>query len=157
MTTTAHHAPRPARARRMLMAAPEPEARSAAALRRDLEHVVEIAAAETAAAEHALRASELARRDAGRALEQDLRPLRIDEAARSALRADYAAADADVDRRRRALEKAARLEQAAREIVAALSARAEPEPHVAAEDAGGVLLTGSRLRDAVSGPRIATA
>ncbi|MET0811633.1 MAG: hypothetical protein ABWY03_01175 [Microbacterium sp.] len=146
MTTTTHHARRPVR-------------RAAAAVPPAVVSTTDFAQALTSAAdariraEHDLRASELVRRRAGHALEQDLRPMRIDEATRAALRADYAAADAEVARRRQALDRAVRLDDAAREIAGAV---AESED-VQVEGLGGILIAWSRLRDAVSGPRFSPA
>ena len=158
MTTTAHHARRPARERRPITAPTTASVpRSADALAIDLDLAVSSAAAHTAEAERELHVSELARRRSAQALEQDLRPMRLDETARAALRAAYAEADAEVARRRRTFDQAARLEAAAREIVAAMSASVETDARTAADGAGGVLIAWSRLRDAVGGPRIATA
>ncbi|GAA1929090.1 hypothetical protein GCM10009775_21440 [Microbacterium aoyamense] len=147
MSTSTHHARRPVRRAAAPIAASTPDATTGLA-----EALSSVSDARARAA-HDLRVSELARRRAAQALEQDLRPMRIDEATRASLRAEYAEADAEVGRRREAFERAARLDDAAREIATAVA----ESPGPATDGLGSILQAWNRLRDVVGGPGLSPA
>ncbi|WP_137844286.1 hypothetical protein [Microbacterium sp. 2FI] len=90
-------------------------------------------------AERALHRSENRRRHAAAALEIDLRPMRIDEAARARLRDDYTTAAAEVTARRAELDRALALEGAAATVVAALEDADSPLARQAATSIAQVL------------------
>jgi hypothetical protein len=90
-------------------------------------------------AERELHRSENRRRHAASALEIDLRPMRIDEAARARLRDEYTIAAAEVTARRTELGRARALESAAATVVAALDDADSPLGRQAASSIAQVL------------------
>jgi acetyl-CoA carboxylase alpha subunit len=90
-------------------------------------------------AERKLHRSENRRRHAAAALEVDLRPMRIDEAARARLRDEYTLAASEVTARRTELERARALESAAATVVAALADADSPLGRQAATSIAQVL------------------
>ncbi|SFR94587.1 hypothetical protein SAMN04487846_0983 [Microbacterium sp. cf046] len=85
-------------------------------------------------AERALRRSELERDQAARALESNLAPSPIGEAARARLRATYADAAGSVERHRRAFDRALAIEQAADVLAKAFDDESDPAGHDAADN-----------------------
>ena len=124
MSTITHHVRRPAREstaeRRQLVAVP-PAADPADELRTAVEWAIAESRSAREDAERALGRAEVVRVRAATALEHDLRPMRIDEATRAALRATYAEADADVAAKRREVERARDLETATLRVCASVS------------------------------------
>ncbi|MET0735977.1 MAG: hypothetical protein ABWY55_10115 [Microbacterium sp.] len=125
MTTIAHHVRRPAREstseRRTPVTAVPTQTDD---LRIAIARAIETSRTALAEAQHALRKSELVRRQAAAALEADLRPMRLDEAGRAALREAYATADADVAAKQHALDRARSLDDATRRVCAELDSDA---------------------------------
>ena len=128
MSTITHHIRRPAPEStpdRVLVALPaqtavEKAADSAAELRAAVERSLEASRTAREQAERAYRLSERTRAHAARALEQDLHPMRLDEATRAARRADYAAAATEAEARLADLQRARALEEATARVCAAI-------------------------------------
>ncbi|WP_404431306.1 hypothetical protein LG299_14080 [Microbacterium lacus] len=141
MSTITHHIRRPAPESspdRVLVALPaqatqatqatqpaqpaaEKTADPAAELRAAVERSLEASRTAREQAERAYRLSERTRAHAAHKLEQDLHPMRLDEATRAARRADYAAAAAEASVRKADLQRAHALEDATARVCAAIA------------------------------------
>ncbi|MET0297650.1 MAG: hypothetical protein ABW024_09630 [Microbacterium sp.] len=152
MTTTAHHARRPARRNASrLVDAGAPRYNGDEDLTSDLSGALAASITARLDAERELRVAETARGHAAKALEKNLWPMRLDEPTRAALRAEYAATDAEVQHRRAVVERARALEQAARTVQDAVAHPARDDDRETAAGLGRVLAAWQRFRDAQGG------
>ena len=123
-----------------------------AAAQRDALHATLVAAGDArVSAEKHLRQCEHTRHRVADAMERDLHPMTMDEAGRARLRADYAAATADVGAAQAALDRACRIEQAAATLAAAIADDALPAARVTATAIADVIVMGRAVERPVRG------